>query len=55
MIRIVIVRVHNLGQFEIGDLDVATERASSQQNVVKIQGIFKKFCFQEGLVFMIRL
>ena len=33
MIRIVVVRVHNLGQSEIGDFDVATDGASSQQNV----------------------
>ena len=33
MIRIVVVSVHNLGQSKIGDLDVATHGASSQQNV----------------------
>ena len=34
MIRIVIVRVYNLGQSEIGYLDVATDEASSQQDVL---------------------
>ena len=56
MIRIVIVRVHNLGQSEIGYLDVATDEASSQQDVLLgVKSIFFlnfAVCSQEGLLFM---
>ena len=55
MIRIVIVRVHNLGQSEIGYLDVATDEASSQQDVLLgVKSICFNFavCSQEGLLFM---
>ena len=39
------VRVHNLGQSEIGYLDVATDEASSQQDVLLgVKCIFFKFC-----------
>ena len=50
MIRIVVVRVHNLGQSEIGDLDVATDGASSQQNVSFKKSQYKLVINRNNLV-----